>query len=421
MKIIVIGAGLAGVQTAYFLNRDGHDVTLVERRTEVAMETSHANGGLITPSHAAPWNSPGIFSVLLRSIGRKHSPFYVDPLKLGSYIGWGLRFIRNSTPARFERTIELNAKLARYSLEQFHTICEDVSPNFDHRCKGTMMVYRSEKAFETAKGHVEAMTKHEIKSQLLNAEQLVQQEPALRPNISELVGGIYYEEDEHGNAASYVTDLTRKLEQDGVTIKLGYEITGFVREGDTITHVKTNEESLDCDAVVMAAGNFSRSLVKSLGLSLPIQPVKGNSITYDASSWQYAPSIPVIDDAYHIAVTPLGKTVRIVGTAEFCGADTTVRPERMELLRRSAVKLYPEISEVMESQAPIKEWAGLRPMTPDCLPILGQAGADNLYLNTGHSYLGWTTAAGTARMISDAIANRQSGLEISPYRLSRFQ
>jgi D-amino-acid dehydrogenase len=265
------------------------------------------------------------------------------------------------------------------------------------------------------------MARHEIKGQILNVEQLVQQEPALRASISELVGGIYYEGDEHGNAASYVSDLAGKLEQDGVTVKLGCEITGFVREGGAITHVKTDDEILDCDAVVIAAGNVSRSLVQSLGLSLPIQPVKGNSITYDASSWEQAPKIPVVDDAYHIAVTPLGDTVRIVGTAEFCGADTTVRPERMELLRRSALKLYPEISEVLENQKPLQEWAGLRPMTPDCLPILGQAGADNLYLNTGHSYLGWTTAAGTARMIADAISNRQSGLDISPYELSRFQ
>lgn len=420
MKIIVIGAGLAGIQTAYFLNRDGHEVTIVEKREAVALETSHANGGLITPSHSAPWNSPGIFGVLLRSVGRKHSPFYVNPLALGRYIDWGLRFIRNSTPARFERTIELNAKLARYSMEQFHDICADLSPDFDHGRKGTMMVYRSDKAFETAKAHVASMARFGIKSQILSSEQLVQQEPALQGSTDALVGGIYYEADEHGNAASYVSDLAKKLEQDGVIFKLATEVSGFERQGEQITHVVTQDERLACDAVVMAAGNFSRDIMKSLNINLPIQPVKGNSITYDASNWANAPKVPVVDDAYHIAVTPLGDKVRIVGTAEFCGPDTSVRPERMELLRRSALKLYPDIAELFETQSPLQEWAGLRPMTPDCLPILGQAGADNLYLNTGHSYLGWTTAAGTGRLISDAISKRPLGLDMEPYGLARF-
>jgi D-amino-acid dehydrogenase len=420
MRVIVIGGGLAGIQVAYFLNEDGHEVTVLERREAVARETSFANGGLITPSHATPWNSPGILGTLIRSIGRQDAPIYVRFGSLPQYIGWGLRFVRNSVPARFNQTIALNARLARYSQKCLHQICDRVSPDFAHERRGTIMVYRSAPAFLNARRHVAEMSAHGIRFEILSSAELVKHEPALSGVHSNLAGGIYYPDDEHGNAALYVEALASHLASAGVAIRLGRSVRGFERTSRRVSGVVTDKEVFPADAIVVAAGHWSAPMTRDLGLSLPIRPVKGTSITYSMIGWAEAPVLPVVDDERHVGITPLGADIRIVGTAEFSGDDTAVRPERIALLKRTAVALYPSMANLFTTRQPILEWSGLRPMTPDCLPILGRCGWDNVFLNTGHGYLGWTTGAGTARMVADLVGGSESALRIADYGMERF-
>jgi len=419
-KVVVIGAGLAGLQTAVFLQQEGMDVTVVERREGPALETSFANGGLITPSHSAPWNSPGIFRVLLSAIGNPSSAIYVKTSAIPQYVRWGLSFVRNSTPARFRQTIERNARLSHYSLDQYNALRASLDPAMDGDSLGTIMMYRNSTSFrnaEIANGIVETAG---VDVTRCSASELVRLEPALAEIEDNLVGGFYYKGDQHGDAHQFCGSLAGHLAAGGASLRYGETVTDIELSGDEITGVVTDKTRHPADAVVLAAGFWSAALGRKLGLRLPIKPVKGYSVTYDVKGWNGAPKIPVVDDAQHIGLTPLGDRIRFVGSAEFSGYSPEINPARIENLRRAAFATYPGVRDLVEDAEPLTTWCGHRPMTPDCLPIIGRQGPRNLYLNIGHGYLGWTTASGTSRAVSDLIAGRQPGLQISDYYPNRF-
>lgn len=418
--VVVIGGGLAGLQSAYFLNREGIRVTLVERNDGCARETSFANGGLITPSHAAPWNSPGVWRVLLSSIGNEKSSIYVRALSLPQYAGWGLKFLRNSTPARFHQTIRRNGRLALYSVEHFNELCTDIDLTFDRGQHGTLMVYRNQASFDRAKTANDVMASAGVEIEMCTPYELAGHEPALNDVADSLVGGFYYESDQHGDAHLFSTQLADHLADAGVTLRLGETVTGFATNGSAIKAVQTDRDEIKADAVVLAAAQWSGALARGIGLRLPLQPVKGYSVTHDASGWNNAPKIPVVDDELHIGVTPMGSRVRFVGTAEFSGHSQDVNPRRIENLWRAARQTFPGVQSVIDAGPPLLKWCCHRPMTPDCLPLIGQHGPDNLYLNTGHGYLGWTTATGTSRAVTDQIVGRPVAISLGDYGLDRF-
>ncbi len=420
MKIVIVGGGLAGIQTAYYLLEDGHQVTLVERRNAVALETSFANGGLITPSHAAPWNSPGILNTLLKSMGKRDASIYVKPSALGTYIGWGRQFIRNSTRKRYNRTIARNFALARYSQQCFQRLLEQTPLEFFHEKRGSMMVYTTRAGFEEASERFDELKRQGVEAQICSSGELVEREPALASTASHLAGGVFFKEDEHGDARSFTQSLAAYLSQNGVEMRTGVRVDGFIRSNGKIAGVTTDQGDIGADAVVIGAGHWSADILKHLDVDLPVRPVKGSSLTFSLPSWQGAPKIPVVDDELHVAVTPLQDSIRIVGTAEFCGYDPEVKPARMAMLLRAGIAIYPQLEKEISGIRPELEWSGHRPMTPDCMPILGHVGHDNLYLNTGHGYLGWTTATGTSKAIADMIAGRKSDLNMEHYGLARF-
>lgn len=420
MKTIVIGGGIAGVQTAYFLLQDGHEVTLVERAEGFALETSFANGGMISPASVNPWNSPGIFRTLLNSVGKEDGAIHVKFSALGQYIGWGSQFVRNSTQKRYHRSIERNFAMAHYSLQCFSQLRNEVPLDFFHAANGMMMVFGTEAGTIHGRKLYNDLSKHGVKAQIMDTNDVVSIEPSLAANRQNLRGGVYFPEDEHGNAREFTQSLARHLEAQGVAMRTGIDVTGFISSGSTISGIHTNEGDMLADNIVVAAGQWSTELVKKLGVSIPIRPVKGSSLTYDLPDWKNGPKMPVIDDDMHVVVTRMGDTMRVAGTAEFCGFDPVVRPERMDLLRRSCIKMFPDLKELLEGREPELEWSGHRPMTPDCLPILGKCGFDNLYLNTGHGYLGWSTGTGTSRAVADMIVGRKPKVDMANYGLDRF-
>ena len=420
MKILIIGGGLAGVQTAYFLLNDGHEVTLVERRDGFGQETSFANGGLITPSHAAPWNSPGILGVLARSMGKRDSSIYVKPGAIANYLGWGLKFIRNSTRKRYRMTIERNFTLACYSQHCFHQMLEQVPLEFFHEKRGSIMLYTSGSQFKEATKRFEALQRQGIKARLCTNDELVEIEPALKANAQKLAGGIFFPGDEHGNAHDFTQAMAKYLQQNGVKFHTGVNVEGFITGNGTIEGIRSGHGDMKGDAIIVAAGHWSTGLLKGLGINLTIRPVKGSSLTFNLPAWQNAPKIPVVDDELHVAVTPLQNSIRIVGTAEFCGYDPKVRPERMAMLKRAGIAIYPQLEAEIRNLEAKLEWSGHRPMTPDCMPVLGKCGFDNLYLNTGHGYLGWTTATGTSKALAHMVGGRQPELNMEHYGLDRF-
>ena len=419
-KAIVIGAGLAGLQTAWFLRQEGWDVTVVERRDGAGLETSFANGGLITPSHVAPWNSPGIFRTLLSSIGDETSALYLKPTAIPEYARWGLTFLRNSTPARYHRTIERNGRLARYSAKVLNSLLDDLTLKVDAERRGTIMFYRNASAFERAQGVNAHVAKSGVDVETCSPERLVALEPALAGIGDRMSGGFYYRCDQHGDAHLYCRALSEKLAEAGVTFRFGEDVTGFETEGARVTGVITDKGQIDGDTVILAAGFWSAKIGRRLGLRLPIKPVKGYSVTYDASNGAQRPSLPVVDDELHIGITPLGDRIRFVGTAEFSGYSPEINPARIENLRKAARATYPSLVASIGDDSPLTTWCGHRPMTPDCLPLVGQCGPENLYLNTGHGYLGWTTASGTSRALCDAIVGRTPAIDLADYGPQRF-
>lgn len=418
---VVIGAGLAGLQSAWFLRREGFDVTVLERLDTVGSETSFANGGLLTPSHAAPWNSPGVWKVLLRSIGNEQAPVLFRPSKLPLYWRWGISFLRNSSPARFHETIEANALLARKSMEEFHGIQRELGENFEHRANGTMMLYRSTDSLENGLANARMMERHGVEFRALDKDGVLDVEPALSAGASDLAGGVVFPDDESGNAHLYCRALATRLAEEGVEIRTGCDVRSLRVENGKVRGVETAEASFEPEVVVLATGVFSPELGGSLGVNLPVRPVKGYSLTFSVEGWNQAPQVPVVDDDLHVGITPLGNKLRAVGSAEFSGFDKQVNPNRVQMLRDIATRLYPDVAPYLSPKLDHVAWAGLRPMTPDCLPIVGRSPVENLFLNTGHSYLGWTTGAGTSRMVVDTILGRDTGLDAGPYALDRFR
>jgi len=419
-NVVVIGAGLAGIQTAWFLKREGLNVTVIERRDGVALETSFANGGLITPSHAAPWNSPGILRTLMSSIGNESAALYVKFSALPQYLSWGMQFVRNSTPGRFQRTIQRNARLANFGLSQQNALISELGLEFDDEARGTMMVYRSAAALERAKAANAIVENAGVDVRLCSPAELATLEPALASVGDKLSGGFHYRGDQHGDAHLFCLELSKKAVEQGVQMRLGETVQHIERSGNRVGAVVTNQQRYEADAVVLAAGFWSKALGRSFGLRLPIAPVKGYSVTYDVTGWEGQPKIPIVDDELHIGLTPLGNRMRFVGTAEFSGFSPQINPARVENLRRAAAGIYPEIGPIIENAEPQSTWCGHRPMTPDCLPVVGQDGPENLYLNTGHGYLGWTTACGTSKAVSDLIAGREPGIDLTDYSPARF-
>ena len=399
-EALVIGAGLAGLQTAWMLARDGHNVTVLERLNGVGLETSFANGGLLTP-HAAPWNSPGIWRVLLKSIGRKDSAILFRPSALPLFWRWGLKFLANSRQSGLRRPSRQTPRspMLRWRQCASHRKFDD---DFEHLANGTMMIYRSEDSLATGIANARRMEAFGVRSNVLHGEAVTSVEPALASAVESIVGGVEFPDDESGNAHLYCRELARVCKSGGVNIVTDCSVEALRVEGRRIRAVETNRGDYEPDLVVLAAGVFSPTLAKSVGFDLPIRPVKGYSLTFTVEGWNDAPKVPIVDDDLHVGLTPLGSRLRAVGSAEFTGYDKSVTPHRIDMLKAVAKRIYPAVTPYLEPRAEHVAWAGLRPMTPDCLPIVGPSPYENLYLNTGHSYLGWTTAAGTSAMVADA-------------------
>ncbi|MCH9673867.1 MAG: FAD-dependent oxidoreductase [Gammaproteobacteria bacterium] len=418
---VVIGAGLAGLQSAWYLQHEGIEVTLLERLDEVGSETSFANGGLMTPSHAAPWNSPGVWKALLRSIGDESAPVLFRPSALPLFWRWGITFLRNSSPTRFRETIAANAHLARRSVTDFHDIQSELDQSFEHRANGTMMIYRSDASLAQGITNARMMSAHGVSFRELDRAGVLDVEPALGAGASDIAGGIVFPDDESGNAHLYCRALANRVIERGADVRMGCEVRALRVEGGRVRAVETSTQTFEPDMVILAAGVFSPHLTRSLGINLPIRPVKGYSLTFSVEGWNQAPQIPVVDDDLHVGITPLGTRLRAVGSAEFTGYDKTVNPQRIAMLRTIAERLYPDVAPYVRPDPAHVEWAGLRPMTPDCLPIVGRTEVENLFLNTGHSYLGWTTGAATSRMVVDEIMGRDLGIDGAPYSVQRFR
>jgi D-amino-acid dehydrogenase len=419
MRVIVIGSGLLGVSTAWALSERGVGVTVIDRSEGPARETSFANGALLTPSMADPWNSPGVFWKLMRWLGRENSPMLLRPSAVPSLIGWGLKFIRYSSPRHYRDNTLNNARLALYSLHALKELRSARHIDYDGKSVGTLRLFRHRTELDAAREMNDWLGQHGVHSRILDRDATIGMEPALAPVAQDLVGAIHYPDDEHGDAFRFCEGLAKAARERGVQFLYGVNVTHLLHEGRRVTGVAAGEQAWGADAVVVAAGSYSPKLVESLDIRVPVQPVKGYSITVPLDGAVPAPRIPILDDELHAVAVPLANRLRVAGTAEFTGFDRSVTPARIENLRYLLARTYPRIAKAssLERTSP---WAGLRPMSCDGVPIIGGTACENLFLNTGHGPLGWTMCVGSGRALADLMTGCRPEIDLAPYSLSRF-
>jgi D-amino-acid dehydrogenase len=415
MRIVVLGAGLIGVASAWFLAEDGHEVSVVERQPGPARETSFANGGQISTSHAEPWANPAAPLKIMKWLGREDSPLLwrlrADPAQWA----WGLRFLRECTNSRTRANIRAILALALDSRARLKNLRRELGLEYDALARGILHFYTDPAEFAHAIPQAALMREFGCERVVKTAAECLAIEPALTNAHPALVGGTYTEEDESGDARRFGEALADRLVARGVRFDYGKQVSGIEAAGGRVSAVRlANGEKLAADAVVIATGSYSLLLLRPLGIAIPVYPAKGYSITIPLLSDAAAPTVSLTDDGAKLVFSRLGQRLRVAGTAEFTGYDTSLNAPRIAALVRRTQQLFPNLA---IDAAAVEPWAGLRPATPTNVPIIGVTRLANLYVNTGHGTLGWTMAVGSGRLLADLVAGRPPAIDPQPYAL----
>lgn len=417
MKIVIIGSGLIGLTTAYFLRRRGHEITVVDRQEGPGRETSFANGALLTPGMPEPWNAPGCWRVLLGSLGRSDSPLQLRLRTLPSLMGWGVKFLRNSREAAYRRNTLSNLRLALHSLKVMRSLAQETGVEFGNSARGSLKVFRSSAAFERASTAARRWSSEDLSVRGLSRDETIALEPALRPVAGQLIGSLHYLTDETGDAFRFCTGLAAHVRQLGIEFCFSTEVLSLEARSGRVTGVVSRAKRWSADCYVIAAGSYSEGLLRSVGVRVPVRPAKGYSVTFEGLEHDPPLTIPVIDDELHAAVVPLQGAVRVAGMAEFAGFDRTMDPARINHLVRLLKALLPE---AQYEAGRVKPWCGLRSMCADGVPIIGGTRIPNLWVNTGHGHLGWTMAAGSGQLMAELLCGESPAIDSSAYSLARF-
>ncbi len=395
MRVAVLGAGVIGVASAWYLARAGHEVTLVDRQPEAGMETSFANGGQISAGHAEPWAKPSVVPKVLRWLGREDAPLLFRPRADLAQWMWGLRFAFECIPGRFERNRRQLAGLASYSRDSLIELRAETGLQYHQLSRGILRFCTERADFDAHAAHGETRT----------AAQCLAIEPALRDATTPVLGGVYTPEDESGDAHEFTLQLAQRAEALGVRFLRGTTIEGLEIAGGRVVAARAGGRRLEADAFVVSLGSYSPLLLAHLGISIPVYPLKGYSITIALSpqAAASAPTVSLTDEAHKLVISRLGDRLRCAGTAELTGYDTSVNEARCAAILKRIEQLFPALA----GAGDVQRWAGLRPATPNNVPVIGRTRFENLYLNTGHGTLGWTLAAGSGRALADLVSGRQ--------------
>jgi D-amino-acid dehydrogenase len=416
MKILVLGGGVIGVTSAYYLNRAGHEVTLIERQSAVARETSYANGGQVSWGSGNPWAAPGIPAKAVAWLLRRHAPLVFRPRLDPHQWQWLLHLLRECTPERYRRNKERQLRVARYSHACLAELRAQHGIAYEQRIGGALVLYRHDRDLDVARRELPLLEALAIPTRQLDRAACVAQEPALAPVAHRLAGGLLYPDDELGDCRQFTEQLAALAEQQGVTFLVNTRVQRLEHEGDRIARAVTDRGALSADAWVLACGSYSPLLLRPLGIGLPVYPVKGYSITLPITDDAAAPRGTLTDEGCKTVITRLGDRLRAAGTAELTGYDLRLRPARIDTLKQVVRELFPRAGDLSRAEP----WAGLRPMTPDNPPVLGATSLRNLFLNTGHGTLGWTMACGSGRILADVVSGRTPEIDLDGLTLARF-
>jgi D-amino-acid dehydrogenase len=417
MKVIVLGAGVVGVATAYYLARAGHEVVVIDRREGPALETSFANGGQISANHTTPWATPATPGKALRWLGRTDAPLLFHLRYDPALFAWLARFLANCTSERMRANTRKAMRLALYSRRELIALREAVDPDYDRVSRGILHIFRSSAEYDQALPQVELMNRIGCVRHVVDVDECLAIEPALGPVRGELVGGIYSPDDESGDAYKFTVALAERCTALGASFRFGTSAEAILAEGNRIGGIATTAGRLTADAYVVAAGSFSPLLLKPLGIRLPVYPAKGYSVTIPLEDGgNAAPVVSLIDDEFKMVYSRLGDRLRAAGTAEFVGYDDSVNEPRVRFLLAKAMSLFPGCGDPDRAEF----WAGLRPSTPDGAPVIGRTRYANLFLNTGHGTLGWTMACGSGRVVAEMVTGVEPEVSFDDLTIDRF-
>lgn len=403
MKALVLGAGIVGVTTAYELNRDGHEVTVIDREALPAAFTSYGNAGLFAPSHAYAWSSPAAPGILLRSLWRNDQALRFRPTPDPHFWRWMWQFWRQCTAEKAALNTARKARLCAYSLDVFHDTLGRAGIAYDGRKDGLLYLYRSQKGLDGAATKADILRKQGCVIEVIGRDAIAAKDAALGEVKDKFAGALYAPHDESGDCRLFARNMAKWLEGRGVIFKFGTAVTGFDKEGDRIKAVVTDKGRESADIIVLSLGVYSPQLARELGADLPVYPVKGYSITAPVAGRNNPPAIGGIDEENLVAYAPYGDRVRATATAEFSGFDRSHRPEDFRTMLAVMRELFPNGADWQHAE----HWAGLRPMTPEGTPILGRSRYRNLWFNTGQGHMGWTMSHGAARITADLVADKK--------------
>ncbi|MEX3760878.1 D-amino acid dehydrogenase [Paraburkholderia phenoliruptrix] len=415
MRVVVLGSGVVGVTSAYYLARAGHEVTVIDREAGPALETSFANAGQISPGYASPWAAPGVPLKAVKWMFQKHAPLAIRLDGTQFQLQWMWQMLQNCTASRYAVNKGRMVRLAEYSRDCLQALRAETGIQYEGRTGGTLQVFRTQQQFDGAAKDIAVLREANVPYELLSAAELAQAEPALAAVSHKLTGGLRLPGDETGDCQMFTTRLAALAEQMGVKFRYNTPIDALAMAGDRIAGVQCGGELVRADSFVVALGSYSMKFLSGL-VKIPVYPLKGYSITAPIVNEAAAPVSTVLDETYKIAITRFDNRIRVGGMAEIVGFDKSLRQARRETLELCVNDLFPGGGDTSKASF----WTGLRPMTPDGTPIVGRTPVPNLFLNTGHGTLGWTMSCGSGQLLADVMSGKQPAIKADDLSVHRY-
>jgi D-amino-acid dehydrogenase len=415
MRVVVLGSGVVGVTSAYYLARAGHEVTVIDREAGPALETSFANAGQISPGYASPWAAPGVPLKAVKWMFQKHAPLAIRLDGTQFQLQWMWQMLQNCTSSRYAVNKGRMVRLAEYSRDCLQTLRAETGIQYEGRTGGTLQVFRTQQQFDGAAKDIAVLQEANVPYELLSPAELARAEPALAAVSHKLTGGLRLPGDETGDCQMFTTRLAALAEELGVKFRYNTPIDALAMAGGRIAGVKCGEELVRADSFVVALGSYSTQFLSGL-VKIPVYPLKGYSITAPIVNEASAPVSTVLDETYKIAITRFDDRIRVGGMAEIVGFDKSLRQARRETLELCVNDLFPGGGDTSKASF----WTGLRPMTPDGTPIVGRTPVPNLFLNTGHGTLGWTMSCGSGQLLADVMSGKQPAIKADDLSAHRY-